>query len=70
MGEITPFRKSLDAELRRMAAERENAAEVRADREGVTAEVSHTRHGWAVLAWAQRKWAGYWNAGGSVKKTW
>ena len=48
-----------------------NGVEMRADRAGATAEVSATwRNGWGVVAYAQRTWGGFWNAGGKVRKTW
>lgn len=61
--------EALQKQLERIEAEGENAVEASADREGVTAEVSHTAKGWSVAAFGQWIFGKGWNAGGKVKKT-
>lgn len=57
------------AELDRIQAQGDSAVDVDITADGVEAEVSTTKKGWAIAAYIRRKWNGETTAGGRIRRT-
>jgi hypothetical protein len=58
---------AVKAELERIEDEKESAVEATVTKDGVEAEISTTKKGWTISAFAKKFWKGDLQAGAKIK---